>query len=185
MSAIIPYDIDLLRLPSFPLEWKTALPKCQAIYLVLSKQKEVLYVGRSKNLRSRWKSHDRYQHLKQLPDLTIAWVEVSDNFLFVTIERALIEFFKPRFNDPKYTTLKPIRCPRRVGIVNLRKRLGLTQRDVAKATNVTEQTISNWEVGLYQIHLSPEQYLKLCNILQCSLEELIAATEDTSQKQEQ
>lgn len=183
MNAIVPHNIDPTCLPSLPLEWKNALPKCQAIYLVLSEKKEVLYVGRSTNLRSRWKSHSRYQYLKEISGITIAWVEVSDSFLFRRIEIALIEFFKPKFNNPKYAAPRPQKKGVQAGLINLRKRLHLTQRQVANACGVTDQTVSNWEVGLYQIHLSPEQYLKLCDVLQCSLEELIAATKENDNTQ--
>lgn len=179
MSAINPYNIDLENLSLLALEQRIGLPKCQGIYLVLSEQKEVLYIGRSKNIHSRWKSHERYQHLRELPGVSIAWIEVNNDFLFRCIERALIEFFKPKFNDPKYTPPKPEKKATRIGIVNLRKRLNLTQRQVALAAGITEQTISNWEVGLYRIRLTPSQTLNLCRVLQCSLEELVIAQRET------
>lgn len=177
MTAIAPHNIDPLKLPSLPLEWKAALPlKCRAIYIAFSAEGNVLYVGRSNDIRKRWQSHTRLKHLKQIQDVRIAWLEVSDAYLLRILETALIEYFKPEFNNPKYTSPTPQRKGSRVEIVNLRKCLHLTQRQVAQATGVTEQTISNWEVGFYQIHLAPEQYLKLCNVLQCSLEELVVAS---------
>ncbi len=60
-------------------------------------------------------------------------------------------------------------------IMNLRKRLKLTQRQVAEAVGVTDQTISNWENEVYTPTLTPAQTLALCKVLQCSLEELVAA----------
>lgn len=66
-------------------------------------------------------------------------------------------------------------------IMNLRKRLNLTQRQVAQAVGVTDQTVSNWEQGVYKPRLTPAQTLALCQILRCSLEELVAVTsEDNS-----
>jgi len=70
-------------------------------------------------------------------------------------------------------------------ILKLRTRLGLTQRQVAQAVGVTDQTISNWETGTYKPRLTPEQTLALCQALQCSLEELVAATRDTQQKNDE
>jgi DNA-binding XRE family transcriptional regulator len=179
MSEIAPHTINPLELPSLPLEWKAALPlKCRAIYMALSAEGEILYVGRSNDIRKRWKSHDRFKHLKQIQGVRIAWIEVSDPYLLRTLETALIEYFKPEFNDPKYASPTPQKKGVRVGILNLRKRLHLTQRQVARVTGVTEQTISNWEVGLWDIKLSIKQTLNLCNVLQCTLEELVAASEE-------
>ena len=63
-------------------------------------------------------------------------------------------------------------------IMNLRKRLKLTQRQLAEAVGVTDQTISNWEKEVYTPTLTPSQTLALCKVLQCSLEELVAAIGD-------
>jgi DNA-binding XRE family transcriptional regulator len=65
-------------------------------------------------------------------------------------------------------------------IMNLRKRLKLTQRQVAQAIGVTDQTVSNWEQG-YTSKANPAQTLALCHVLQCSLEELVAVTSDSDQ----
>lgn len=63
-------------------------------------------------------------------------------------------------------------------IMNLRKRRNLTQRQVAQAVGVTDQTISNWEQGVYKPRLTPAQTLALCRALECSLEELVVITSD-------
>ena len=60
-------------------------------------------------------------------------------------------------------------------ISNLRKRLHLTQREVAKAVGVDDQTISNWEQGKSKPKLDPAQTFALCKVLQYSLEELASA----------
>jgi len=61
-------------------------------------------------------------------------------------------------------------------IMNLRMRLNLTQRQVATALGITDQTVSNWEQEIHQPKLTPAQTLALCKILKCSLEELVADT---------
>lgn len=57
-------------------------------------------------------------------------------------------------------------------LINLRKRLNLTQRQVAEALGVTDQTVSNWEQGRSEPKLTFKQVKALCNIFQCSLEDL-------------
>ena len=49
---------------------------------------------------------------------------------------------------------------------------GLTQAQVAKGLGVRPQTISNWEKGVSVPSLNPEQTLKLCSLLELSLEDL-------------
>ncbi len=61
--------------------------------------------------------------------------------------------------------------------MNHRKKLGLTQRQIAEAIGVTVQTVSNWETGLYQPKLTVPQTVKLCEVLKIDikgLEELFA-----------
>lgn len=51
-------------------------------------------------------------------------------------------------------------------IVRLRILRGITQKDLAEALDVNEQTVSNWEVGRTEPKLSPTQYKILLRILQ-------------------
>lgn len=54
-----------------------------------------------------------------------------------------------------------------------REELGLTQRDVAGAVDVSVQTISNWETGRYkEAKLTLPQVKALCRVLQWSIEDL-------------
>lgn len=57
-------------------------------------------------------------------------------------------------------------------IMRLRERAGLTQRQVGEALGKTDQTVSNWENGIRVPRLTPPETLKLCKVLNCSLEEL-------------
>ncbi|MDZ8263702.1 MULTISPECIES: helix-turn-helix transcriptional regulator [Nostoc] len=56
--------------------------------------------------------------------------------------------------------------------MKLRESLGLTQRQIAEAVGVTDQTVSNWERGVYLPRLTPMQTAKLCKITRLSIEEL-------------
>ncbi|MFE1744822.1 helix-turn-helix transcriptional regulator [Coleofasciculus sp. H7-2] len=53
-----------------------------------------------------------------------------------------------------------------------REELGLTQRDIALALGKTDQTISNWETGMYEPKLTPREIKALCRLLKWTLEEL-------------
>ena len=56
--------------------------------------------------------------------------------------------------------------------MKLRKRLGLTQKQVADAVGVTDQTVSNWEAGRHIPKLYPIQTKALCDLLDLTLDEL-------------
>lgn len=54
-----------------------------------------------------------------------------------------------------------------------REELGLTQRDVAAAVDVSVQTVSNWETGRYkEAKLTLPQVKALCRVLQWAIEEV-------------
>ncbi len=49
----------------------------------------------------------------------------------------------------------------------------VTQKDIAKAVNISKQAVSNWEKGNTKPALNPDQTQKLCLILKVSFEELV------------
>ncbi len=53
-----------------------------------------------------------------------------------------------------------------------REELGLTQRDIALALGKTDQTISNWETGLYEPKMTPREVKRLCRLMNWTLEEM-------------
>jgi transcriptional regulator with XRE-family HTH domain len=57
-------------------------------------------------------------------------------------------------------------------IVSLRKQRNLSQRDIAQALGITDQTVSNWEQGRSEPRLTIRQVILLCRILNCSLTDL-------------
>lgn len=57
-------------------------------------------------------------------------------------------------------------------VAELRKRLGMTQRQLADAVGVTESTISNWEQGRNSLE-GLERFVKLCRVLQCTPDDLV------------
>lgn len=92
--------VDPFTLPFIPLEGHKFLPSTPGIYFAISQTTgEILYIGCSKNLQARLNTgHHRYYELKGIGNVRIAWMEVSEPSLMFSIEKALIEYFKPVLN---------------------------------------------------------------------------------------
>ncbi len=56
--------------------------------------------------------------------------------------------------------------------VKRRKALKLTQKQVGDAVGVTSRTVQSWELGEHPPQLTPLKAWKLCQVLQCSIEDL-------------
>jgi transcriptional regulator with XRE-family HTH domain len=61
-------------------------------------------------------------------------------------------------------------------LAKLRQRAGLTQRQLAEALSITVKTVSAWERGIGEPHLTIGETQRLMAILQCSFSELVEAT---------
>lgn len=94
----LPESIDLSSLPSILLSERRKLPHLAGIYICITPDKAILYIGRSINIAKRWLQHHRYPELRVVSDIRIAWVEVSDASLLPGIETALIKYFSPPLN---------------------------------------------------------------------------------------
>ncbi|PSB65193.1 XRE family transcriptional regulator [filamentous cyanobacterium CCP1] len=57
-------------------------------------------------------------------------------------------------------------------LAELRKRAGITQIALAEALGVTDHTIRNWEKSREEPRLYLWQVKALCQLLQCSLDDL-------------
>lgn len=62
--------------------------------------------------------------------------------------------------------------------MRLRYKTNLTQRQLAKAINVTIPTISSWENARHQPKLTFAQIKLLMSVLDCSFEDLVREMED-------
>ena len=65
-------------------------------------------------------------------------------------------------------------------LLQLRERAGLTQRRMAIALDVTDNTVSAWETGRHEPRLTIPQMNRLMQVLNCSFEELLRATQKSS-----
>ncbi|MGB3208693.1 MAG: GIY-YIG nuclease family protein [Crinalium sp.] len=143
MTFVSPESIDLAMLPSLPLSEKKTFPAIAAIYFCLSKDGEVLYIGKSENIARRWKQHHHYCHLETLNDVKLAWLEVSDCRLLTGIECALIQYFNPPLNSLSAGFGRG--CIERTEgvskVAELRRQANLTQRQLADLVGVTNQRL--------------------------------------------
>jgi transcriptional regulator with XRE-family HTH domain len=62
-------------------------------------------------------------------------------------------------------------------LAHLRKQAGLTQRQLAEALGVTIKSVSAWERGVVEPRLTFKETQKLTEILGCSFQDLVKATD--------
>lgn len=67
-------------------------------------------------------------------------------------------------------------------LLKLREKAGLTQRRLAEALDVTNNTISAWETGRHEPRLTISQMKLLMDTLNCSFEDLLRATQEQAQE---
>ncbi len=93
-------DIDLSLLPSTALDHQPeALPSGVALYLAITPSLQVLYIGTTPNLMDTWKeSLGSLGRLNELPDIRVAWIEVSSPELLPSIEALFISHLQPALN---------------------------------------------------------------------------------------
>lgn len=101
---INPCEINLNKLPSVYLTTKNKLPKKAGIYFVLDNESNVVYVGKTVNFYRRWLQHHRYNQLTELNYTKISYLYVDNIELLSSIEKALINYFKPKLNETRVVT---------------------------------------------------------------------------------
>lgn len=82
----------------------------------------------------------------------------------------------PQRNPQKQSTHISERLPQ-LTLTKLRQQAGLTQQDLADALGVTQKTISVWEKGSVEPKLSLRQTKMMMEVLHCTFEDLLAATQ--------
>ncbi len=96
--------LRVLQLPSKPITKLKELPQDSGVYYI-TVLGVVLYVGKAKNLRNRWKSsHHRYQQFKLLhPFGRLHYLVLRQNQIH-GYEKAEITKFRPRWNGTARVT---------------------------------------------------------------------------------
>jgi hypothetical protein len=120
-STAVGFEIDPLTLPRVALDDKITLPSSPGIYFVIDGAR-LLYVGKSKDLKGRWRGHHRHKQIDAIADYPeIAFLEVAGESL-LWVERDLINRFRPLLNDTRMDAPKdptgPICMPTSDQLVN-------------------------------------------------------------------
>ena len=96
IAASKDFDTLVSELSCLFLEEKNCLPSVAGIYIVYVGS-EVLYVGRSINIKQRWSSHHKVGLISKHPGAKIAWIECDSLFLH-DLEYGLIASLSPAEN---------------------------------------------------------------------------------------
>lgn len=94
-------DDYLFSFPSVPLHQRATLPEVPAIYFAFGGL-DVLYIGMSMNLRSRWRSHHRLPDLLAHRDAWLHYLPVDEGYTLTelrALETWCIRHFQPRYNS--------------------------------------------------------------------------------------
>ncbi|HEY9874498.1 MAG TPA: GIY-YIG nuclease family protein [Candidatus Obscuribacterales bacterium] len=130
--------LDLSTLPSLSLSKKGELPRVPAIYFCISESDEILYIGRTINLASRWQQHHRYSQLQTMGQVKLAWLQVSSPAYLPDMEKALIMRYKPRLN--RFSNKRIVRA-------KVEPEQGIAQSEIIQgAVSDTESTLATFRV---------------------------------------
>ena len=88
---------QISTLPSLAFEYRQDLPPIPALYFALNSQREIVYIGETENLRTRWKSHHRARQMSA-GGYRIHWMEMADADQRQSSERRAIAYFRPQWN---------------------------------------------------------------------------------------
>lgn len=151
MININPQTIDLMNLPSVPLEMKFQLPQTAGIYFAIDSSNKVQYIGKAKNLRKRWTNHNKFWEIKILNGVRLAWLEISEESQLSLSEKELIKYFNPPLNRIK---IDPGRTAK---VIELKKKgksnrliageLGIDQKQVQRILKGINDSFPNQVVG--------------------------------------
>jgi DNA-binding XRE family transcriptional regulator len=184
---INPESLDLSALPWLPLEAKSAFPKQSAIYFAIDSLGEIQYIGRSVNPKQRWSRHHKFSDLQEIGGIRIAYL-FMDADLLPSIEKALLQWFKPRLNvigvsepEVKPELLLTIEDMPIDGLTlkQLRERVNLKTADVASKVGVADSSVRNWEAGRTIPKLRLDQFAILCDIYGVSIKELAQSARES------
>lgn len=92
---IIPKRVNPTLLPSVRLDNLEKLPEIAAIYFVLNDFEEVLYIGKTENIKRRWNSDNKKELLERTK---ITYFPIASADRLSEIETTFIKWFKPQYN---------------------------------------------------------------------------------------
>lgn len=95
---INPEEVKVDNLPYVLLKNKKRLPQKSGVYFVLDFESTIHYIGQSRNIFKRWKSHHKKYEVQNYRDVKIAYLLIKDTKLLVRTEREMINYFNPPLN---------------------------------------------------------------------------------------
>ena len=95
---IVPKAVKPTLLPSIRLDNLEKLPETAAIYFVLNDKEEVLYIGKTENIKQKWSSYGKQELLETTRNVIITYFSVASADSLNQIETTLIKWFKPQYN---------------------------------------------------------------------------------------
>lgn len=147
-------EIDPLALPYVRMSELIYLPTCSGVYFVIRESGEVIYIGRSVNIRQRWRAHNAQKELCNIRDLEsarhtrVAWLQAEKSEI-AQLEIRFIRQFKPRLNvnhvpvEPKQRTCPSIKRITLCDIAGVKKTM-ITAAEFAEAIGVPYPTVALW-----------------------------------------
>ncbi len=106
-------NVNLFRLPTVLIPHRNQLPSVGGVYFVISKNDDLIYIGQTVNLKTRWYRHECGISLESPQETSIAWLVVEDSVKRVRLEQLLIQRFKPSLNrTPRAEEKKTASTPR-------------------------------------------------------------------------
>jgi excinuclease UvrABC nuclease subunit len=157
-----PATINPRRLPSVPMSDRRLLPEDPGIYFAIDSLGVIQYIGKSVNLRRRWEGHHRLKQLKNVGDIKIAWLTVSDAHLLPAIEEALIDRFNPRLNrcSTWFLTDNPLKWR----MSELMARYRISSKEMAEALGKTTSTVSHMKNCDTMPRIDGKEFAALCYV---------------------
>jgi DNA-binding Xre family transcriptional regulator len=166
-------SVNPLDLPSVPLEQRSQLPETSCIYFAIDGEGVVQYIGQTKNLKRRWKAHDKGVELGAIGGVKISYLD-CDTTLLNDIEKALIDWFDPPLNSRLRTHLAVNTDESRIEIrlKQARESKQLSQYELAQRSGMSPQNIQKLEQGRAK-GIQLDTLDALCEALDCEIQELL------------
>lgn len=101
MTLADPFMLNLASLPSVGMDDRSHIPNQSGVYFVVCAfDQKLLYIGASRGLQTRIRTHHLKADFEAYGPITISWLLLEDDIaLLFRYERDLINYWKPLFND--------------------------------------------------------------------------------------
>lgn len=90
-------ELDFSNLPFVSINDKNQLPSVSAVYIVFGLDKDCLYVGKAKNLKTRWANHHRFGMCVENGAQIISWITAEESEL-PKLEQGIMLELRPLLN---------------------------------------------------------------------------------------